>query len=377
MTRLDYARANGTPGLESGRAALVAVLEERGLSPQELLFSCHAWRADWSAAAFVLGAGCMLWAALRRDRRSLAGCGLALVLAVAALAGGLDALQPATTQATLQAIVEPLSAPAREIVLGAHYDSKTEPLDHVGRSILFMAAAALAAGATAALLLRRDFGRQLGLGAALALLLVALQLVGGRWLGASSHGIVDDGAAAMLLAELAAETQGAPLQTTRVRFVWWSGEEVGAQGSAAFVGAQPTPSAPRVVVNLECLGAGPDLGIVAREWTGHRIVSADRGLSAALERAAPGPLHRLPYPSVTDAGPWLRHGVPAATLLGMAPGGGPPRHLHGAGDNLSRLDGRGVEVARQTLRRLLHDLDARPSPTSPPLGPLPASRVLE
>jgi hypothetical protein len=370
VARLDFPR-DAAPGLERARVVLEELLSQAGVVPERLPFDCRTGRADLGAALCAVAAAGVLAAGWRSSRRLLAASLATLGLAMAGLGGGLDGLLPATEQTSLQVTIEPRAVARTEIVVGAHYDTKTEPLDHVGRAVLF-AGAAIAWGAAALAIATRRRGRRLGAGvAALGLGLVAAQLAGGRLLTARSHGILDDGAAAALLVEMAARADAEPPAATRLRFVWWAGEEVGAQGSDAYFEAWAT-LLPRQLVNLECIGAGPELAATVREWAGWRPRACDAGLVAALAEAADAPMHRLGVPILTDAGSALRRGVPATTLLTLPAGRGAVRGLHGAGDRASALDPRGIAAARRTLGAFLARADAEAASRPAVAAPGPA-----
>jgi hypothetical protein len=297
----------------------------------------------------------------KRSRRWLAAAAAALLLAAAAGAGGLDTLLPATRQASLQVVLEP-SGPARsEVVLTAHYDSKTELFDHVQRSIVFGVAGALTLAMVIGVARGKRAARPLALAAALALLLLAGHLQGHRLVRDHSHGIVDDGAACALLVEIATHMQR--LQHTRVRCVWFAGEEAGAQGSIAFVrdmhgfASDPRPR----VVNLEGVGAGPDLAFAAHEWTRAGLRAADAQLAVDIRRAARGELRHLSLPVLTDAGPFLAADLAAVTLLNLPQGASTIRGLHSGRDRMAALDARGLDATRAVLAAFLAETDSSPA----------------
>jgi peptidase M28-like protein len=357
LARLDFPRENASPGLEQARAVLERAIRAAGLVPEPHEFAYHA-RSDGVAAALVAAAILLFAVSWKRRRRWLGAAAAATLLAAAAGAGGLDALLPATRQASLQVILEP-SGPARnEIVLAAHYDSKTELFDHVQRSVLLGVAAALALATVVVVVRGGTAARPLASAAALALLLTAAHLQGHRFVRTRSHGIVDDGAACALLVELA--TRMPPLHQTRVRCVWFAGEEAGAQGSAAFVREMHGfRSAPRPrVVNLEGVGAGPDVAFAACEWTAGGPRAADARLVADIRRAAPGRVRKLSLPVWTDAGPFLDSGLAAVTLVNLPQGASTIRGLHSGRDQVAALDRRGLDATRAVLAAFLAQTDS-------------------
>jgi len=368
LVRLDFPRRE-TADLERAGAAIQTMLVEAGLAPTAQAFACRTGRADLGSGFCMLGAlGFALVA--RAGKRWILGPGCAVAIAcLAALAGGFDAVLPAERHANLQVTVQPAAPAEQEIVLGAHYDTKTEPLDHVARSGLLLVTMAAIGLAVFCMGTRRRGGRVWSGLAALALAAGSAQLGAGRFLP-PSHGILDNGAAAAMLVEMAAEYADMPLRRTRLTFAWWAGEEHGAQGSDA-AARLPAGPLPRSVINLEAVGAGPDLGIALYEWNRLRVMRADPRLHRAAMRA--GVRHTLAAPVVTDAGSFLARGVAALTLVGLPPGSAVPRRLHSAGDRLPALDRLGVANARATLDRLLRELDAATETSALPLhGGAPA-----
>jgi hypothetical protein len=356
VSRLDFARENATAGLDRGCQVLESSLHEAGHVPQKLPFSCHAQRADAAGLVLIAAAAFLAWAVWRGNRGALAGFIVAVLLALGAGAGILDPLLAAHPQTSLQLLVEPLGTPVREILLCAHYDTKTELLDHVERSALIALAAILCALTCWLVLKRRTGARWFGSAAAVALLVIGTHFAGSRLIDSRSHGIVDDGAACALLVELACWVHSAPMQSTRVRFVWWSGEEVGAQGSSEFA-ATNRPSLPRCVVNLEAVGAGSEVAYAPYEWTHRGLAAADRDLIEAMRLAAKQPLRSIPYPLISDAGSFLRHRTPALTLSNIRRGALMIRGLHSKRDRLPALDVSGIEATRQTLQTFLRNSD--------------------
>ncbi len=352
LARLDFPRQNGTPGLQQAQAGLETALRAAGLEPATLPFACHPARADAAALALLCVAFLLGRAAFRPSRRWLAAAGLALAAALLAGAGDLDRLLPATTEAVLVTQVEPRGAPLRHVLLSAHYDSKTELLDHVGRGIV-LGGAALGGAATALLVLRRRRRalRPLGVLTALAFAAAAAVLALGG-LRQPSRGTVDNAAACALLVELAAATARQPLEHTRLTCVWFAGEENGAQGSAALA---PRFAAERIdaCINLEAIGAGSEAVVSRYELRRHGIEAASAAVHGQLERAAGSRLRHLPLPLWTDAGELLGAGVPALTLLTVEPGAWGIRHLHGPGDTPAHFVWAGYTRVRALLQRFL------------------------
>ncbi len=263
---------------------------------------------------------------------------------------------PASTQANLFVVVPPRGLVHREILLTAHYDSKTEPLVHLGRAVLFAFTGAVFILATLLAWRRRGPRRRAAVLAALALLAAGAQLAAGRFLLERSHGIVDDAAACALLVDLAAELQAHPLAHTQVRCVWFAGEEAGAQGSAAM--APSLRARASTFVNLEGIGAGPELAYAALEVDGRRLHRASPEMVAALASCHDATLRRLRLPLLTDAGRLRRAGLAGLTLLTLPRGTSVITGLHSKNDRLARLDTAGYDKTLRLLQTYLARADA-------------------
>jgi hypothetical protein len=379
LRELDFPR-DDISGMERAHSLLASALQQAGIEPARVPFVAHPARATVAGIVFLCTGICWLMASCgapalpRRGVRLLLPAGiLAAGMALLVLGGAADPLLPAMTMTNLTAVVEPRETARGEVLLVAHTDSKTEWLDHVQRGVLGagtgLAAAAAFGCAAGAWGNRRRRGRfamrwqragrwATGI-AGLGISLCGANLLAGKGPGARSHGIVDDGAACALLVEVARAAHEAPLRTTRLRFLWTAAEECGAEGSAA-VALRTRSGLPLVVLNLECVGGGPALACAAAEWTGRTIAPPDPALGRTLAEVTPGTLHRLPFPVVTDAGPWLRAGVPAITLLGVGRDGQPRRGLHRATDCLAALDASGLDLARRTTLAFLARWDSLP-----------------
>ena len=355
LQQLDFPRESRTE-LEKAQAVLEGALASGGLLPQALPFDARRGRPMLAAVLWLAAAALLGWGCIAGTWRGVAGGAMLACFGLLGLAGGFDALLPTTRAANLAVVIEPRGPAHCEVILGAHYDSKTELLDHLGRGLCAALTAWAAVVGLCVTRWRPRAARILGGVAAAGLALGGLHLGSGLVLGARSHGIIDDAAACALLVEQARALHDRPLESTRVRCVWWAAEERGAQGSRAFVRA--LERRPDAVLNLESLGAGPRLGLVGIEWTGSGFVPPDLHLVAALQRCAPLRLTRLPAPAVTDAGPWLAIRVPAVTLLNLRANSLPASGLHGPRDRIEATDRVGVEAAGALVRAWLTEVDA-------------------
>ena len=354
LVRLAMPRENGTPGLLEARAVLDSTLRRSGLVPELRPFACHAGRSDAAALAFLCSAILVLRAGRDPRRRWLLVLLCAWGVAFTAIAGGLDFLLPGVPASNILLRVEPRAAVHHEILLCAHYDTKTEPLDHAARSVLFGSVAIACITTSVVISRRRKVGRLGGATAAL-LVAVAAQLALGRILPERSHGIVDNGAACALLVDVAQSVAAQPFEHTRLVCAWFAAEEWGAQGSAAAAAALASADA---FVNLEAIGAGSEPVIAAFEMSGATPRRADRSVADRLQHVAARPLPVLRAPLWTDAGPLLDAGIPGLTLLTVEPGAWTVRALHGSGDRLPRFDATGAATARALLLAFLTATDS-------------------
>jgi acetylornithine deacetylase/succinyl-diaminopimelate desuccinylase-like protein len=272
----------------------------------------------------------------------------------------------------------PAPAPEQVLAFAAHYDTKTDLLDHVERApvdwlgapllaLLPLGAFALRAaqrggrGARAA----RRFAGTLGWAALGYGVLAFAALSAGAFLPRRSPGALDDGAACAVLVRLAERLAAEPLARTEVHIWLFPAEEVGVQGSSAFAAARFSgkPSLPTAVVNLEGLGASADHAVVSRERFLLRSFAPGADLVARLDgvhRERFGrPLGALPFGGATDARSFLARGVPAATLMTLEAGTPFLRDLHSAGDSRERVDPAALDASLDYLLAVARAVDAR------------------
>jgi len=326
------------------------MLTRTGCVPQVTAFAAIPNRLDAAACCALLAA--VVAARARRRAHMVLIAGLA-VAAIAAVAGILDALLPHCTLYNVDSCIEPRARAVQEVWLGAHYDSKTEGLDHRQR-------AAAWAGATVLVGLAAAFGRarpRAGRWCGAAGFAVAAATAGaGRLARSPSHGIIDNATGVALITEIAADLHAQPLAHTRVRCVFWAAEELGAQGSRAFV--RHAAVRPQAAVNLEGIGAGPGLGVPRWEWTGRSWAGPDAALRQQFQPDGAPAVVDLALPVVTDCGALRRAGIPALTLLGLGPGGQAPHGLHTSHDRRQAVDPAGLRNTREVLWKWLRNVDA-------------------
>lgn len=244
---------------------------------------------------------------------------------------------------------EPSQA-SREIILSAHYDSKTELLDHRKRMFLFRY---LNTGIVLTLILgiwgpldswlMSGFVHWSGVILTLPMLLLAwgmgLHLSLGRTL-APSQGAVDNGAACAILLGLAERlsTMGLRAGDTKVTLALFGGEEVNMQGSRAFVRSRDR-SLPAAALNMEIMGQDGSYIFWEADGNAFRTLPTARQLnelySAVVEKVTGTPA-RSAGPVNSDGASFLFAGLPATTVgsLDERQGG---TGFHRPTDNLERV----------------------------------------
>jgi acetylornithine deacetylase/succinyl-diaminopimelate desuccinylase-like protein len=350
-------RENGTAALHETARFLFEALERTGLEVALFPFTAQPF-ALRLAGVIALAGGLLYWRLVRRGRARAA---LAVAIAVPfALVAQLEWYLPVFGWIGAEAQDHVLArraahAPEQRLIFAAHYDTKTDLLDHVERApvdllavpvIPLMLVGAWAAG-------RAPRGpRVLGALASVAAWSAAAYgvasfsaLSAGAFVPKRSPGALDDGGSCAVLVRLAEELAAKqPAGRTEVEILLLSAEETGVQGSWAYAAqrfASP-PELPTVVVNLEGIGASSDFAVLPRERFTMRSFEpgarAVRLLDAAHRRRFGRGVPFTDFGGATDARSFLAHGIPAATLVSNEPGHRFPRGLHSRRDVRSRLD---------------------------------------
>jgi acetylornithine deacetylase/succinyl-diaminopimelate desuccinylase-like protein len=369
----ELPRENGSAALHRTAAFLHDVFERAGIEVTLVPFAATPY-ALRLAGVITLGGGLLYWRLMRAGRH---GAALATALALPALLlAQLEYQLPVfgwiggDTQHHVVARL-PARSPTQSLLLTAHYDTKTDLLDHAQRAPIERLAAPVLllmwVGALAARSRRlRVLGSVAAWSAPLYGALAFLVLSAGVFVPQRSPGALDDGASCALLVRLAAQlAEGPELERTQIEVVLFSAEEVGVQGSWVFAAerfGQP-PELPSFVLNLEGLGASADHAVLPAERFRLRSLAPDARLVALLDevhRERFGkPLAVLRGGGATDARSFLAHGVPAATLVASEPGQIFPRGLHSARDDRSRLDEAALEASLSYLLDVVSRADAR------------------
>jgi len=264
--------------------------------------------------------------------------------------------------------------PARQLVISAHYDSKTELFDHHTRAFFVRN---LRIGILLALILGMLAPLEGSLDAAWAgpvhffsilltqpLLFLAwglgLNLSMGRLRREHSQGAVDNGAACAILLGLAQRMAeaGPRLQHTRLTLALFGGEEVNMQGSRAFARSLDR-QLPVSALNLEIMAQ--DGEYVTREQDGMalRLLPTDAGLNQAIARAVKKVSGQAPRPAGpinSDGYSFMRTGIPVTTL-GTYDRQQQSHGFHLPGDNLARVRMDRLPEAVKILGEFIQEFD--------------------
>jgi hypothetical protein len=359
MKILSMPRPNGSPALERTRQSLVDWFKQRSIPIQLHAFRLYPY---WGIAIGI-------WLILSRSLLALAIIlrwgWPALVIALLGLLGGLvDTITGiplvswigAQTGYNLLAAFGPQEA-RQEIVLTAHYDSKTEMLDHQQR-MFFLKSLPLGILLTIVLGVLGPLDRLLWqadspwavltfwLGVLLSLVLaflawgLGLNLSLGR-LREPSQGAVDNGAACAVLLGLAERLEQGEIQLsqTRLTLALFCGEEVNMQGSMAYVRSRNWPL-PTLALNLEIMAQDGEYVIWEQDGYSLKLWPCSERVNQAISEAVcqvTGNSPRLAGPMNSDGGSFLRRGIPASTL-GTYDKTLRDRGFHLPSDNLGRVD---------------------------------------
>jgi hypothetical protein len=365
-------RENGSAELESTGRWLAAALDERGFDAERFAFTAYPHEAQLLGVVVLLL--CVAYFVLLRRRRFVLAALAALfmpALAVAVVDHGLPALG-GMGRTTQHDVIGTLAARAadRRLVLSAHYDTKTEPLDHVGRTPIQVLALPVLGLMLAAPWTRRPRLRAFTAWAAVTWgAAVAVAHSAGALLPARSHGALDDGAACAVLLEAAANLAADPPERTEVVIALFSAEELGAHGAQAWVQSRfgEGVDLPTACVNFELVGASTSFQVGGESslTRHHRPPPTLLDLLDEASAAAGGePLVRRPVGGLTDAVAFLSRGIPAATVVGREDPLFLPLGMHGPRDRRERIDPHALELTRRFAVEIVRAYDRSASPIS-------------
>ena len=265
--------------------------------------------------------------------------------------------------------------PQKEIIICAHYDTKTEVLDHHQRMFflrrlklgIFLSALLGIWGPLQVGLADSSWGMVIfwvGVALTIPMLLLAwgfgLHLTLGRLLE-PSQGAVDNGAACAIILGLAEQlaSSDSSFAGQKITLALFTGEEVNMQGSRAFVG-QRNSHLPASALNLEAMAQDGDTIYFNQDGNVFRLLPTAETLNKAILTATKQVTGRVaqPFGPVTsDGGSFLLAGIPATTIatvdtrLGVT-------GFHRPADNLARVVferlPQGVEILKAYLNQIQH-----------------------
>ncbi len=370
-------REDGTKALEETAGWLQRTLVESGLDVQLYQWTAHPWRLRTiGVIAFLCAAA---YVALLRSKRHWAALAVALLFpawVVAEYDFGLPLLGAlhGVPQVHVVAKVPAAEGPAtRRLILSSHYDTKTDLLDHLERAPVTFLGMPLAALLVAAAIFCRG-GKRRGLavaaqvGAVVNGLGMLVVQTGGALPVGRSPGAIDSGAGCAVLVRLARELHEKPLPHTEVELVFFSGEEIGLEGSRVYARERFGRGAdlPTFDLNLDGVGEASAMAYFKSESVLLRSFPDDLWLVAQVDevqRARLGvPLHRTFYSAAADARSFLEVGVPAVTLFSDLPGHAIPRHMHSTRDARSRVELQALEDDSAILLEVARRVDGASLP---------------
>jgi hypothetical protein len=264
-----------------------------------------------------------------------------------------------------------------ELLLSAHYDSKTELLDHRQRmfflrNILTGLILTLLVGTAGTLQAAWTpdpppgwmayiywSGALLSLPLAILASGYGLNLSLGR-LVKPSPGAVDNGAACVILLTLAERLTKQEIRAERIKQITialFSGEEIDRQGSRAYVNGRKWLGS-ESILNLEAMAQNGQYVIWQRDGSVYRLIPTDARLNAAIYRAVEQVTGEIPVaggPVLTDAAPFLEKGLPAA-VLGTYDRDWKDAGFHRPSDNLDRLVVDRIDEGIQIALRFIEEV---------------------
>jgi len=332
---LSVPRPNGSAAVEQTKLALQAWLERRGIRYRFHSFRLYPFFFECVGAWIVLSRTALVLAVWLRWGWP------ALAIALGGLIGGTFDVRfnlpviswpGARRGENILIEFEPSGEAKREVVLSAHYDSKTELLDHIARTFfvlrlrlgialtLVLGVLGLADGLLrTSALAWSDLAFWIGVVLTLPMLFLAyglgLDLALGR-LVKPSQGAVDNGAACAILLGLAERLSQTPLQNTRVTLALFAGEEVNMQGSRAYARSRGW-LLPTVALNLEAMAQDGGYVYWKQDGTAFGLVPTSHDINQAISAAVQGVTGQPAQPAGpinSDGFSFLSAGIPTSTL---------------------------------------------------------------
>jgi hypothetical protein len=274
--------------------------------------------------------------------------------------------------------------PEFEMIYGAHYDSKTELLDHNQR-MFFLLSVPLGILLTASLGIFgplyayfvqigsawSEFTYWIGVILSLPMLFLAFGLGGNMLFGRMvqpSQGTIDNGASCAILLGLAyslfheEDYPDLPLSRTRFTLTLFTGEEIDRQGSRAYVrwrkkeaGGFPLPAA---MVNLEAMAQDGDYVYWERDGSIFKLIPMTAEVNLAIRQAVAEITDKEPVPGgpmISDGAPFLLSGIPTS-VMGTYHSRLRDSGFHRSLDNRDRVKMERLPEAVRILQRLTNIL---------------------
>jgi hypothetical protein len=330
MALLSVPRPNGSVAERETAQALKEWLARQGIAYSTQSFRLHPYFFECIGLWLILSRTLLALAVL--DRWGWWTLPIALV---ALLGGTLDVAlnlplitwPGARRGENILVEFEPPGA-SQEIILSAHYDSKTELLDHRQRMFLFkymnfgiLLTLLLGLWGPLDTWLRSEPVHWIGVILTVPMLILAWGLGSHLSLGRTlkpSQGAVDNGAACAILLGLAEQlsNQGPLPVNTKVTLTLFTGEEVNMQGSRAYVKSRDWPL-PTAVLNLEIMAQNGTYIYWEKDGNVFRLLSTASPLnelfSTAVEQISGAPAQSA-GPVNSDGASFLFAGIPATTV---------------------------------------------------------------
>jgi hypothetical protein len=269
----------------------------------------------------------------------------------------------------------PVEGAARELIFCAHYDSKSEFLDHLQRARIyqfFPLFFVLGILLGPLVLLGKSLGeareravRRIAAAAAslyvVYMTLVALNFAGYLLPIRESCGAVDNATSVTSLLGLAKDLRDGKVAQGRsaVTILFVSGEEVNFQGAVHYVekyirGGRSV--IPRFCVNLEVVAQGGSMFYGARNGVFLKFRPPDRALTARIGQAwsgVSGSAMEKDDVGATDAIPFIAAGVPSVTIGFTGKPGPGMGGFHSPADCMDRVKAPQIPLTVATLRRFI------------------------
>jgi len=263
--------------------------------------------------------------------------------------------------------------PKQEILFSAHYDSKTELLDHSQR-MFFLKRLKFGIVLTVVLgfwgiLLQWSvnfpwYPVVFWIGTTLAILMLflawglGLHISLGRF-SRPSQGAVDNGAACAILLGLAERLAAfqIPLTDKKITIALFTGEEVNMQGSHAYIRSREW-TIPAAAMNLEVMGQDGDMVYWQQDGNAFHLMPTTPWMNEAFAKVVEQTIGREALPAGpinSDGSSFLRVGIPATTIgtvdtrLGLT-------GFHQPSDNINRIVFDRLPESVEILERFLDEI---------------------